>query len=383
MVVEGKVLVHKQAARQGGRVSPRALIAGLAAGMVAGLVAGLAMHSRWSFAQYRLRVVRWRVQPADWLGRDPIRIVVLSRLHLSATPSGLRRLGAIVARINTLAPDMVIILGHPRMTIARPRQALDPDRARAALATELSGLTAPRGRFALVAPSPSDAPGCEDSTPLGRELLTAAGFMMLDGRAVPIGGAERGFWLLGLGLSEDAKPNVSMSCPQGKGAWDGTADRDKGSDCDDPVDCNDAVDRDQAADRDSDADDQVDRLEAARDAAFAQMDRAALEAPLAQVTSDAPVVLASRFPEVFAQLDGLSHPISVVLSGQDGGRALGIGGPVPLSMDRGRDVYGWGRYDESGRTLIVSGAMSGQAQHPRAGLWPEITLIELSEPRGW
>ncbi len=293
---------------------PKLLLAGFTIGLVAAIALKVGMPRR----RARLRLARWRVEPRDWQGRDPLRMIVIAGLRPGTSPQALRHLGAVVARINALAPDLVILLGAPRIAGFVPEGESGADHPATTrlpeiqIAAHLAALQAPLGRFWLAGDG-----GAGD--PIWPELLADAGFAPLDHQARRIGGAKRGFWLAGLGAS-DSEGGARASHPL---------------------------------------------------------------APLAGGGDEAPTVLIAPTPDIFADLDDLAPQVSLVVSAEQSGPAQGIGGFAPQGPDRACEDYPRGRYDESGRTLIVSGAISPAAEALRSSSPPEITLIEISEPQGW
>jgi len=58
----------------------------------------------------RLRVAKWSVRPKGWTA-GPLRLVIVSDLHMGEPYVGLRRLQGIVNRVNGLQGDLVLYLG--------------------------------------------------------------------------------------------------------------------------------------------------------------------------------------------------------------------------------------------------------------------------------
>ncbi|WP_170764280.1 metallophosphoesterase [Ruegeria lacuscaerulensis] len=85
---------------------------GFIKGLLASTLAGLFVAA-WAFffePSVRLRVRKWRLRRKDWTA-PPLRIAVLSDLHVGEPYVGLDRIEQVVRRTNALAPDLVLLLG--------------------------------------------------------------------------------------------------------------------------------------------------------------------------------------------------------------------------------------------------------------------------------
>jgi predicted MPP superfamily phosphohydrolase len=101
---------------------------------------------------------------------------------------------------------------------------------------------------------------------------------------------------------------------------------------------------------------------------------------LGQVTDAAPVILLAHEPEQFRRVPGR---VGLTISGHTHGGQVkipGLGGPVPHAPRAGR--YAHGHVEERGRHLVVSGGLGYSVLPVRFGVPPEITLIEVTAPRG-
>lgn len=161
-------LPRRSAARAGHkRTSPvwRGIVLGLAA-------AGLG-YGAYALAKKREALpwlVRWRVQPREWVGHAPLRIAAVSVRCAARTPAELRHFAALLRRIERLGADVVVILD---LDLGHDRGPEDEAHAEAAVAA-LARLHGPKGRFFL-----PDAAGAE--------LMADAGFVPLSrhGRPLP------------------------------------------------------------------------------------------------------------------------------------------------------------------------------------------------------
>ncbi|MDN3710765.1 hypothetical protein QWZ10_01015 [Paracoccus cavernae] len=115
-------------------------------------------------------LVRWRVQPREWVGHAPLRIAAVSVRCAARTPVELRHFAALLRRIERLGADVVVILD---LDLGHDRGPEDEAHAEAAVAA-LARLHGPKGRFFL-----PDAAGAE--------LMADAGFVPLSrhGRPLP------------------------------------------------------------------------------------------------------------------------------------------------------------------------------------------------------
>ncbi len=160
-----------------------------------------------------------------------------------------------------------------------------------------------------------DVQGAErPGMPNSAEALLAAGIVVLDNKAVRIGSAEDGFWLAGLG---EQTRRVSENA----------------------------------------------RI---------------MKRTLSYVTDDAPVVLLAHIPDIFRDLDIIDGRVGVQISGHTHGGQVRILGSGPLLLASDNDTYSWGRYDENGRTLIVSGGIGCSVLPMRVGCIPELTVVEIA-----
>jgi predicted MPP superfamily phosphohydrolase len=137
----------------------------------------------------RLVVRETQVRSARW-PRPPLRIAVLTDLHVGSFRNGLDRLDGIVARTNAQSPDLVVILGDLVIHDVVLGRFVPPE----ATAARLARLRAPLGVMAVL--------GNHDWWYDGvrvRAVLEKAGIRVLENDAVPIGDGSRRFWVAGVG----------------------------------------------------------------------------------------------------------------------------------------------------------------------------------------
>jgi uncharacterized protein len=138
----------------------------------------------------RLVVRETRVLSAGWpRDRPPLRIAVLTDLHVGSFRNGLDRLDEVVARTNAQKPDLVVILGDFVIHDVLLGRFVPPE----ATAARLAGLRAPYGVVAVL--------GNHDWWLDGqrvRDDLERAGIRVLENDAMPITDGSRRFWVAGL-----------------------------------------------------------------------------------------------------------------------------------------------------------------------------------------
>jgi predicted MPP superfamily phosphohydrolase len=132
-----------------------------------------------------------RVRSAGWTAtRPPLRIAVLTDLHVGSFRNGLDRLDEVVARTNAANPDLVVILGDLVIHDVLLGHFVPPETT----AAHLAGLRAPHGVVAVL--------GNHDwwlDGPRVRGDLERAGIRVLENDAIPIGEGPQRFWVAGLG----------------------------------------------------------------------------------------------------------------------------------------------------------------------------------------
>ena len=138
----------------------------------------------------RLVVRETRVGSARWpAGRPPLRLAVLTDLHVGSFRNGLGRLDEVVARTNAQHPDLVVILGDLVVHDVLLGRFVPPE----ATATRLAGLRAPLGVMAVL--------GNHDWWYNGykvRRDLEANGIKILENEVVRLDVRGTPLWLAGL-----------------------------------------------------------------------------------------------------------------------------------------------------------------------------------------
>ena len=292
----------------------RGFLRGLAGLVLAGLFVGL--YAFLIEPSLRLRVRRWQVRSPKWRDRAPLKIAVVTDVHVSEPLMPLRRLRQVVRRTNGLGADLICYLGD--LGASHPFKTGEVDR-RAAL-EELAKLSAPLGVYSVlgnhdwwedpVAQSRRSGP-CE----IGR-LSGEVGLPVFENEAVRIETPEGGFWLAGLG------DQLAFTIDGRR--FDGRDD---------------------------------------------------MAATLNAITDEAPAILMAHEPDVFASI---SDRFALVLSGHTHGGQVRLFGWSPKVPSKFGNRFAYGHVHEKGNDLVVSGGVGCSILPVRFGVTPEITVVELS-----
>lgn len=174
-------------------LSRRTFIKGLLGAILAGLFA--ALYGFFVEPALRLRVRKWTVRRDDWPAGQPMRIAIISDLHMGEPFVTRKRLGKIVARTNALGADLVVVLGdlvagHRFVTTQIPV---------ADTAEILGGLKAPQGVFAVL----GNHDWWDDLTAQRRKAGPVLAGLALEKNGIPVLSNSalalpNGVWLAGL-----------------------------------------------------------------------------------------------------------------------------------------------------------------------------------------
>lgn len=127
--------------------------------------------------------------PLQWPYARPLRVTLVSDLHVGAPYYGLSRLPSLVDRINATHPDLICIAGDFVTLGVLGGHRVQPD----SIARVLAGLKAPAGVFAVL--------GNHDRTyngPWVEAALSSAGIRVLEDTAVSISTASGRVWIAGV-----------------------------------------------------------------------------------------------------------------------------------------------------------------------------------------
>jgi predicted MPP superfamily phosphohydrolase len=267
---------------------------------------------------FRLVTTRYFPAPENWPADFPLTIAVIADVHAAPPVMPLARIRSIVAEVNALGPDVVVLLGD---YIGGYRFATGevPD---AEWSAALGELSAPLGVHAILGNHDwwdDRAAQARKGGPVAAgEALRARGIPVYENRAVRIEKDGRAFWLAGLA-------------------------------------------------------DQWALIE--RPGIFRGLDD--LPATLAQVTDDAPIVLLAHEPDIFPQVP---DRVALTLSGHTHGGQVRLFGWSPWVPSDYGNRYAYGHIVERRRHLIVSGGLGCSILPVRFGVPPEIVLVTLGRP---
>jgi len=265
--------------------------------------------------RFLLRVQRYELTPQGWPPDFKLRIAALADIHMGEPYMGLAHLERIVETTNALAPDLILLLGdyaagHRWVT----RKIAIKDTA--ALLTQLK---APLGTHCILGNhdwwDDREAQKRRAGPNLNGVALEAAGFPVYENDGVRLEHKGKGFWLMGLG-------------------------------------------------------DQIAFIEGRN--RFAGLDD--LDATLAKVTDDAPVILMIHEPDAFTKVPSR---VSLTLAGHTHGGQVRLLGYSPVVPSAYGNRFAYGHVIEQDRHLIVSGGLGCSIVPVRFGVPPEINLIEL------
>lgn len=268
----------------------------------------------------RLRVTRYNFTPRQWPADFPLRIAALADLHACDPWMSLERIEAIVARTNALNADVIVMLGdyvagHRHVTRFIPASEW---------AAVFAGLKAPLGVHAIL----GNHDYWDDRTvqrqgkgpTIARRALEAVGIPVYENDVVRLTKDGRPFWLAGLG-------------------------------------------------------DQVAWLPARRYRRIKRIGLDDLDATLAQVTDDAPVILLAHEPDVALRVPSR---VALQLSGHTHGGQVRVLGWSPAVPPRNGVRLAYGRVRLK-CDLIVSGGLGCSIVPLRVGVPPEIVLVNLGK----
>lgn len=262
-------------------------------------------------------IARYAPQLSGWPDNQTLRIVALSDFHACAPFTDATVLARICAEVAALKPDLVLLLGDytsgPRFS-----RDLTPDE----WAGALSVLSAPLGVHAILGNHDYDGMSRQailtGPTP-AQIALEAVGVHVYVNRAVRLEQGGQGFWLAGLGDQFAFNARGSKDYARGRGIDD-------------------------------------------------------MDATLAQVTSDEPVILMAHEPDLFPETP---DRVALTLSGHTHGGQVKLFGRTPVVPSRHGSRYVQGHFIEGARQLIVSAGLGYSGWPVRFGTRPEIVLVEL------
>jgi uncharacterized protein len=272
--------------------------------------------------KYARRIVAWRsrpelreftVQMARWRGPD-LTIAVLADLHVVAPWTTLADVARAVARVNAMAPDLVVLGGDYLAGHAIPGQRADAHQ----IADALAPLRAPHGVFAIL--GNHDWFDCQlaQSSDFTRssvvEAFAPTQIQLMRNEALKLAPDGHDLWVVAF----------DSQCPV-RTDWSRGLHR--------------------------------------PDQAFAD------------VPDGAATILLAHEPDYFAHSDARAD---LQISGHTHGGQLNLFGWRPLVPPPNRGNYTYGHYRDGQRSLVVSGGVGFSGVPLRIGQAPEITVIRLT-----
>jgi len=267
----------------------------------------------------RLRMQHYALTPTGWPATLKLKIAALADIHACEPWMSVNRIRHIVDVTNALSPDIIVLLGdfcagHPWVT--------DWVHSRDWSAA-FSGLKAPLGVHAVM----GNHDWWEDRTAqrnghgpvFGQRALENVGITVYENDVAKLQKDGQTFWLAGLGDQLALLPRKRW----GRSRWQGVDD---------------------------------------------------LDATLAKVDDDSPVLLLAHEPDIFTQVP---QRVNLTLAGHTHGGQVRLFGYSPVVPSRFGNRYAYGQITEAGRHLIVSGGLGCAIAPVRFGVPPEIVLIEL------
>jgi predicted MPP superfamily phosphohydrolase len=284
---------------------------------------------------FSLRIQRYRLTPAGWPGGLRLKIAALADIHACRPWMDPARIRAIAEQANSLEPDVIVLLGD---YMAGHRWVTGRVEARE-WAGALRGLRARLGVYAILGNhdwwTDRAAQQAGKGPVVSRLALENAGIPVLENDAMRLGMAGARFWIAGLG------DQLAFVVPRRDRVREGPAGQDR--------------------------------------ARFRGVDD--LSGTLAKVTDGAPVILLAHEPDIFPQVPAR---VALTLSGHTHGGQIRLFGWSPVVPSRYGNRYAYGHISETAgsldvalRHLVVSGGLGCSVMPVRAGVPPEITVVEL------
>lgn len=298
-------------------LSRRTLLKSLVAAGLSGLSIGA--YAFGIEPRFRLDVTRYRINPPNWPTDLALKLAVVADVHAGEPYMSPRRIAEIVQRTNALGADAVLLLGdfaagHRWQTRRVPPQEW---------AGLLKELKAPLGVHAVLGNhdwwDDRQAQRRKHGPVIGQTALERVGIPVYENDAVRLVKDRQPFWLAGLGDQIALLVGRQGRRPLFRGVDD-------------------------------------------------------LEATLAKVHDDAPIVLMAHEPDIFPRVPSR---VAVTISGHTHGGQVRIAGYSPVVPSRFGNRYAYGHIVEGNRHLVVSGGLGCSVIPVRLGVPPEIVHIEI------
>jgi len=266
----------------------------------------------------RPRIARYELKPERWPAGLELTIAALADIHACHPWMSPERIRSIVEETNGLGADVIALLGDYVGGHRFVTESVPPNE----WAQALAGLRAPLGVHAILGNhewwSDRAAQRAGQGPPAGRRALEAVGIPVYENDVVRLTKAGRAFWLAGLGDQLAFLPSR--------------------------------------------------RLRPGRPIGVDQLD-----ATLAKVTDDAPVILLAHEPDIAVRVPAR---VALTLSGHTHGGQVRLFGWSPVVPSRYGNRFAYGHVRER-CDLIVSGGLGCSIMPVRIGVPPEIVVVTL------
>ncbi len=302
-------------------ISRRTLLKGFLA-----LTAGGVSLGGYSFAEpFRLKMTNYKFTPKNWPRDLKLKMVVLADIHACEPWMGIEKIRRIVARVNAMSPDVVLLLGD--FVASNGIQRYGRKIEYGVWADALSKLQASLGVHAVMGnhdwwDDPSLV-AARAGIPRASKELSARGVNVLENDCVRLVHEGQPVWLAGLGSQTAFWLTRRERKANGGWGYIGTDD---------------------------------------------------LAGTLDKITDDAPVILMAHEPDIFPKVP---DRVSVTLSGHTHGGQIRLFGRSPVVPSKYGNRYAYGHVKENGRNLIVSGGLGCSILPVRFGVPPEIVSVEM------
>jgi uncharacterized protein len=267
---------------------------------------------------WRPRVTRYDLRPQRWPDGLELKIAALADIHACRPWMDPERIRSIVEMTNALGADLIALLGD----YVGGHRLVTGYVAASEWAYELAGLKAPLGVHAILGNhewwADRKVQRAGTGTPEGRYALEAVGIPVYDNDVVRLEKSGQAFWLAGLGDQLAFYPSRRMRPGRPIG---------------------------------------VDHL----------------DATLAKVTDDAPVILLAHEPDIAVQVP---RRVALTLSGHTHGGQVRLLGWSPMVPSRYGNRFAYGHVRQP-CDLIVSGGLGCSIMPLRVGVPPEVVLVTL------
>jgi predicted MPP superfamily phosphohydrolase len=301
-------------------------MAAASVGVGASGLGGYALAEPW-FCQ----VQHYNLTPPGWPAVRSLRIVALADIHACYPFMSEARIRSIVAMVNSLDPDVTVLLGDyvVSSTLIGYFWTYEEER----IAEALAGLSARRGVFAILGNhdwwDDQEYHGTRDGLARMGSALSDQGIRVLENEAVLTTDGIQPVWIAGLG------DQWAYWRPRDPGRW-------------------------------------------AKSGRPAHAGRDDLPGTLSRITSKDPAILLIHEPDAFVDVPSR---ISLTLAGHTHGGQVRVFGHAPTVPSIYGSRFRYGHIEEHGRHLIVSGGLGCSFLPIRLSCPPEIVVVDLGPPR--